>query len=51
MNAWHTEVPDLGTIAWVWYNTLELLAFWTGKQWMTLDSREVLRGVTHWRLE
>lgn len=50
MNTWHAETPEPGLVAWVWHDTAEVLATWTGKAWIDAGGH-VLRGVTHWRTE
>ena len=47
--AWLTTVPPVGTVAWVWYMTTEILAVRELAGWRPLDSQQLLTGVTHWR--
>ena len=46
---WLTTVPPVGTVAWVWYMTTEILAVRAADGWQMVDSHQLLPGVTHWR--
>ena len=48
-NAWHTDKPPKHLYVWVWWQCVQMMAYWTGKVWRAVDTGAILNDITHWR--
>jgi len=49
MTAWRTDKPPQDLYVWVWFGTVQVMAYWSGRTWRDAATGAVLRDVTHWR--
>lgn len=46
---WRNDQAPVNAVVEVWYLNQVMLATWDGQAWRTIDNRQELHGVTHWR--